>query len=80
MQKYVLTLLGAAEEVLEEVDREVLLAGQVGLDLQRQEQVDLPLRLVLGAEGRCRDLLHAAGVDLDALHLNCNCKDRNKIK
>ena len=67
-------------KVLEEVDGDEVEVRQVDADVNDQEVVDFALRLVLGGEGRCRDLLHAAGVDLDALHLNCNCKYRNKIK
>ena len=47
----VLTFLPAADHVLEKVDRDRLVSGQVGLHVPGEEVVALPLAVVLGLEG-----------------------------
>ena len=46
----VLTLLAAGDQVLEEVDRDGVVAGQVRLAVDREEREALPLRGELGRE------------------------------
>ena len=47
-----LTLLDPRHEVLQEVDRDRVVGGEVDLALDGQEVVALALRAVLGREGR----------------------------
>jgi hypothetical protein len=56
-----LTLLHASEHVLEEVDGDGVVGRQVGLCVNREEGVDLPLAFVLGRELAGGDLLHDFG-------------------
>ena len=58
-------LLGAGDQVLEEVDRDVLVFGEVCTGINRQEEEDLPLAVELRGELGRRDLLARVGTDVD---------------
>jgi hypothetical protein len=65
VSKSLLTLLGTADEVLEEIDRHRLVVRQIRHDVGAEENEDLPLGLGLGGELRGQDhLLGVAGVHL----------------
>ena len=63
-----LTFLGAADQVLEEVDGDAIITWEIGIAVNGQEVVDLPLGSGLGGEGGSIDLMSLPGVGIDLLH------------
>ena len=64
-----LTFLLSGDDVLQEVDRDLIVCRQVDTCIDREEVVALPLALVLGGELLRRDRLSLRWLILDLLDL-----------